>query len=79
MEFRLGFARRPYLQGDGGDEHRSRLPLHRYGNGTTGATRAFDASFVDGGPFAFRHITSHDLKLGVRWMLSRRSRNISRR
>ena len=39
------------------------------GSGTTGATRAFDGSFSNGGPFTFNHITSHDLKLGVRWML----------
>ena len=39
------------------------------GNGTTGATRAFDGSFANGGPFTFNSITSHDLKLGVRWML----------
>jgi opacity protein-like surface antigen len=39
------------------------------GNGTTGATRAFDNSFINGGPFTFRDITSHDVKLGVRWML----------
>jgi opacity protein-like surface antigen len=39
------------------------------GSGTTGPTRAFDNSFVNGGPFTFNHITSHDLKLGVRWML----------
>jgi opacity protein-like surface antigen len=39
------------------------------GNGTTGATRAFDNSFTNGGPFTFKDITSHDLKLGVRWML----------
>jgi opacity protein-like surface antigen len=39
------------------------------GDGTTGATRAFDGSFVNGGAFTFNHITSHDLKLGVRWML----------
>jgi opacity protein-like surface antigen len=39
------------------------------GNGTTGATRAFDGSFSNGGPFTFNHITSHDFKLGVRWML----------
>ena len=29
MEFRLGFARRPVLQGDAVDEHRFRLSLHR--------------------------------------------------
>jgi opacity protein-like surface antigen len=39
------------------------------GSGTTGATRAFDNSFVNGGPFTLNHITSHDFKLGVRWML----------
>ena len=39
------------------------------GSGTTGATRAFDNSFTNGGPFTFKNITSHDLKLGVRWML----------
>ena len=39
------------------------------GNGTTGATRAFDNSFVNGGPFTFKDISSHDVKLGVRWML----------
>jgi opacity protein-like surface antigen len=39
------------------------------GNATTGATRAYDNSFTNGGPFTFNHITSHDLKLGVRWML----------
>jgi opacity protein-like surface antigen len=39
------------------------------GNATTGATRAFDGSFTNGGPFTFNHIYSHDLKLGIRWML----------
>jgi opacity protein-like surface antigen len=39
------------------------------GSGTTGATRAFDGSFSNGGPFTFNHITSHDFKLGIRWML----------
>ena len=39
------------------------------GDATTGATRAFDGSFSNGGPFTFNHITSHDFKLGVRWML----------
>jgi opacity protein-like surface antigen len=39
------------------------------GDGTTAPTRAFDGSFVNGGPFTFHHITSHDLKLGIRWML----------
>jgi opacity protein-like surface antigen len=39
------------------------------GSGTTGATRAFDGFFVNGGPFTFNRITSHDFKLGVRWML----------
>ena len=39
------------------------------GNGTTGPTRAFDNSFTNGGAFSFNHIYSHDVKLGVRWML----------
>src|SRR6185503_3020780 len=39
------------------------------GNATTGPTRAFDGSFTNGGPFSFKHITSHDFKLGIRWML----------
>ena len=39
------------------------------GDGTTGPTRAFDNSFTNGGPFTFRHLYSHDLKLGVRWLL----------
>jgi opacity protein-like surface antigen len=39
------------------------------GNATTGATRAFDGSFSNGGPFTFNHVYSHDLKLGIRWML----------
>jgi opacity protein-like surface antigen len=39
------------------------------GNATTGPTRAFDGSFTNGGPFTFHHIYSHDLKLGIRWML----------
>jgi opacity protein-like surface antigen len=39
------------------------------GNATTGATRAFDGSFVNGGPFTFNNVYSHDLKLGIRWML----------
>ncbi len=49
------------------------------GSGTTGATRAFDNSFVNGGPFTFRDITSHDFKLGVRWMLERRLEPMLRR
>lgn len=36
------------------------------GDGYTGPARAFDGS-VGGSPFKFRDITSHDLKLGVRW------------
>jgi len=39
------------------------------GSATTGATRAFDGSFTNGGPFTFNKIYSHDFKLGVRWML----------
>jgi len=39
------------------------------GDAQTGPTRAFDASFTNGGPFIFNKIYSHDFKLGVRWML----------
>jgi opacity protein-like surface antigen len=39
------------------------------GSASTGATRAYDGSFVNGGPFTFKNITSHDFKLGIRWML----------
>jgi len=39
------------------------------GNGTTGGGRTFDTLIVSSRPFTFNHITSHDLKLGVRWML----------
>jgi opacity protein-like surface antigen len=39
------------------------------GSAETGPTRAFDGSFVNGGPFIFNDIYSHDFKLGVRWML----------
>jgi opacity protein-like surface antigen len=39
------------------------------GSGLTGPTNAFDRSIVNGAPFAFKDITSHDLKLGVRWQL----------
>ncbi|TWB62882.1 outer membrane protein [Bradyrhizobium sacchari] len=39
------------------------------GDGITAASRAFDGS-VGGHPFKFKDITSHDLKLGVRWDLS---------
>ena len=38
------------------------------GNGTTGVDSAFDNS-VGGHVFQFHNITSHDLKLGVRWNL----------
>jgi opacity protein-like surface antigen len=39
------------------------------GNANTGPTRAFDNSFTNGGPFYFNNIYSHDVKIGVRWML----------
>jgi opacity protein-like surface antigen len=38
------------------------------GNGLTGDLRAFDGS-ANYGPMTFKSITSHDLKLGVRWNL----------
>jgi opacity protein-like surface antigen len=39
------------------------------GSGTTGGGHTFDNFIVSSRPFTFNHITSHDLKLGVRWML----------
>ena len=36
------------------------------GDGVTGVASAFDGS-VHGHVFKFNHITSHDVKLGVRW------------
>jgi opacity protein-like surface antigen len=39
------------------------------GTGQTGPTRAFDNSFVNGGAFTFNGLASHDLMLGVRWMI----------
>ncbi|WP_342738099.1 outer membrane beta-barrel protein [Bradyrhizobium sp. B117] len=39
------------------------------GSGTTGALAAYDAASL-GNTFKFKDITSHDLKLGVRWDLS---------
>jgi opacity protein-like surface antigen len=39
------------------------------GDAVTGPTRAFDNSFTNGGAFTFKDVTSHDLMLGVRWML----------
>ena len=37
--------------------------------GTTGTGQSFDGSNPNGGPFTFNQITSHDFKLGVRWMI----------
>jgi opacity protein-like surface antigen len=39
------------------------------GDAVTGPTRAFDGSFTNGGAFTFKNLESHDLMLGVRWML----------
>lgn len=40
------------------------------GSATTGATNSFDGvTVVNGTPFTFNNLTSHDLKLGVRWLL----------
>jgi opacity protein-like surface antigen len=39
------------------------------GDGVTGRTRAFDNSFVNGGAFTFKGLTSNDLMLGVRWLI----------
>jgi opacity protein-like surface antigen len=40
------------------------------GDGLTGDLRAFDGTNNINNPTTFKHITSHDLKLGVRWDLS---------
>ena len=39
------------------------------GNATTGTPRAFDGTPVPQSPFVFDHLTSSDVKLGVRWLL----------
>jgi len=39
------------------------------GSGRPCERAPFDGSFVNGGPFTFNHIYSHDWKLGIRWML----------
>jgi len=39
------------------------------GDATTGPTRAYDGTFTNGGSFTFDNIYSHDVKLGVRWLL----------
>ena len=40
------------------------------GNGLTGDLRTFDGTNNINNPMTFKGITSHDLKLGVRWDLS---------
>jgi len=40
------------------------------GDGLTGDLRAFDGTNAFNNPMTFKHITSHDLKLGVRWDLT---------
>jgi opacity protein-like surface antigen len=40
------------------------------GNGLTGDLRAFDGTNNINNPTTFKHITSHDLKIGVRWDLN---------
>ena len=49
------------------------------GNGLTGDLRTFDGTNNINNPMTFRSITSHDLKIGVRWDLSNPCRSISRR
>lgn len=40
------------------------------GNGITGPTNSFDhVTVVNGAPFAFRNITSNDVKVGLRWAI----------
>ena len=41
------------------------------GDGLTGDLRTFDGINADHNPLTFKNITSHDLKLGVRWDLLR--------
>ena len=48
-------------------------PAYRYldmGNGVTGDLRTFDGQNAIVNPTTFRGITSHDLKIGVRWDLN---------
>ena len=40
------------------------------GDGLTGDLRAFDGTNGINNPMTFKNITSHDLKLGVRWDLT---------
>jgi len=40
------------------------------GDGMTGDLRAYDGTNNINNPMTFKHLTSHDLKLGVRWDLS---------
>ena len=40
------------------------------GNGVTGATAAYDGSFVNGQPFTLHTITSNDVKVGLRWAIN---------
>ena len=40
------------------------------GDGLTGDLRTFDGINNVNNPMTFKHITSHDLKLGVRWDLN---------
>lgn len=40
------------------------------GDGVTGDLKTFDGTNAIYNPMTFKHITSHDLKLGVRWDLS---------
>lgn len=37
------------------------------GTGVTGSGSSFDGTVTNGRPFQFRDLTSHDIKLGVRW------------
>jgi opacity protein-like surface antigen len=39
------------------------------GAAQTGPTRAYDNSFTNGGAFTFNGLASHDVMLGVRWMI----------
>ncbi len=71
MEFRLGGARRCRLQGHAELHRRTRLSLSRYGRRpdrrSQDLRRHVNNIF---NPTTFKNITSHDLKLGVRWDLT---------
>ena len=69
VEFRLGAARRSRLQGHAELHRRTRLSLPRHGRRPDRRSPTFDGINDIVNPTTFKNITSHDLKLGVRWDL----------